>query len=286
MNTLDFESAIGDAGAFRARFDADGYAVVRGAIAPAALERVESDVHAIVRAQLARLGRDASAGEPLFEALVRLHRADLETYLQTLRLAAKLVSVFGLYSEGGVQALSRTLGVTLAAWQTTPVLHVMSERLRIPGGYHGVDVHQDWPALQSSLDAVTVWIPLYDVDEQCFPLDVVPASHRRGLLRGRPSKHIYEIEPAELEGLQHVPLAVPRGGVALMSGFTVHRSGLQGGDRLRFAFSHRYENALEPSFVERGYPTAQTRVVRRDLMLPGFPDVELVRSTYSTPRRK
>lgn len=286
MNTFDFESAIGDPAAFRACFDADGYAVVRGVISPEALQCVESDVRAIVNAQLARLGRDVSANGPLFEALVALHRADLERYLQTLRLAAKLVSVFGLYAEGGVQKLSQTLGVTLAAWQTAPVLHVMSERLRIPGGYHGVDVHQDWPALQSSLDAVTVWIPLYDVDEGCFPLEVVPASHLRGLLRGRPSKHIYEIEPAELEGLQHVPLAVPRGGVALMSGFTVHRSGLQGGDRLRFAFSHRYENALEPSFVERGYPTAQSRVVRRDLMLPDFPDAAQVRSTYATPRRK
>ena len=277
---MTIHSVRGDPQRLREEFDALGFAVVGDAIDEALLAQVQRETEQIVGAQLERLGRAPRGAGRLFDDLAALHDADLESYLQSLRLAAKLASVFALYLAPPVRRLMQALGIQTAAWQTSPVLHVMAERLRIPGGYYGVDTHQDWPALQSGLDTVTGWIPLFDVTEDTFPLEVAPGSHLLGLLPGRPSQHYYAIDPAALAGLEFTGLAVPRGGIALMSNFTVHRSGLRGGDALRMAYSHRYENAAEPSFVARRYPSAQSRSIRRELMQPGFPGREEVQRVY------
>ncbi len=270
----------GDLAILRADFEREGFAVIRGVIPPAVLDQVTSDVSNIVTAQLSRLGLPIAGASRLFADLVTLHDASIPVYLQTVRLSAKLTSVFSMYLAPGIAEITRALGVSMPVWQTAPVVHLMAEKLRIPGGYYGVDVHQDWPALQSSLDAITVWIPLFDVSENSFPLEVAPRSHIGGLLGGSPSEHVYAIDPTELEGMKFVPLEVPRGGIALMSGFTVHRSGLKGEDNLRFAFSHRYENAAETTFINRVYPTAQGRTIRRDLIDPGFPEKDEIRRIY------
>jgi len=277
---MEMHSLGGDPAVLRADFEREGYAVVREVIPPAVLDQVTSDVSMIVGAQLSRLGLPIAGSSQLFADLVALHDASIPVYLQTVRLCAKLTSVFSMYLAPGIAEIARTLGVSMPIWQTAPVVHLMAEKLRIPGGYYGVDVHQDWPALQSSLDAVTIWIPLFDVDEHTFPLEVAPRSHIGGLLGGSPAEHVYAIDPSALEGMKFLPLGVPRGGVALMSGFTVHRSGLKGGDSLRFAFSHRYENAAETTFINRVYPTAQGRTIRRDLIEPGFPEKDEIRRIY------
>ena len=68
-----------------------------------------------------------------------------------------------------------------------------------------------------------------------------------------------------------VSMEVNSGDVLFMSNFTLHRSSLQGDHRLRVACSSRYENASEKTFIERAYPTAQKRVIQRELIHPDFP---------------
>ena len=57
-----------------------------------------------------------------------------------------------------------------------------------------------------------------------------------------------------------------------MSVFTLHRSLREGAaDRMRLALSTRFDNAEEPTFEARAYPTAYQRTVKRDLYVPDFP---------------
>lgn len=261
-------------------FRETGYTVIRSLIPQRSLDDVDGEVRAVVAAQLARLGVARPASRPLIEDLADLHAASIDAYLATVRLAAKLRSVVALFLQPGVADVARRLGVSLPAFQTTPVIHLMSDRLRIPNGYYGVDTHQDWPALQSGLDSITFWIPLFDVSKSTYPLEVLPESHLAGLYPGRPGEHVFDIDPDSYDSGAFVPVEVPRGGAIAMSGFLLHRSGHAGGDTLRLAFSHRYENAAEDSFVARNYPSAQSRQIRRDLITPGFPSREAVAAVY------
>ena len=60
-----------------------------------------------------------------------------------------------------------------------------------------------------------------------------------------------------------------------MSAFTVHRTGLTHNGEpcrgLRIACNTRVENTLESTFVERRFPCAYGRTVKRELMTPDFP---------------
>jgi hypothetical protein len=61
------------------------------------------------------------------------------------------------------------------------------------------------------------------------------------------------------------------GDVVAFSSFTVHRTGETGDGQVRIAFSTRYNNAEEPTYVENGYPTPYKYSYRTDLMVPDFP---------------
>jgi hypothetical protein len=122
-------------------FRENGFVVVRDVARKDALDRVEADIRNLVAAQLSRLGRPPFEGKPLIDDLSALHSIKIETYLASVRLAAKLASVMDLFMGGGPASIAEQLGISVPAFQTAPVIHLMSDRLRIPGGYYGAWTH-------------------------------------------------------------------------------------------------------------------------------------------------
>ncbi len=247
-----------------ARYRQDGYCVVAGCVEHQHIDAYLRDLTQVVAAQLDSLGlpslRDGFDLDALYDQLAVLHGHDQTAYVATLRVFNKLKSLYELFLADGIADACSELGVVLPLMHTLPLFHVMSYRLRLDEGYHGFEAHQDWTGLQTSLNAVVVWLPLHDIDRERFPLEVLPKSHLQGLWR-------------ETEGSEaFMPVEVAKGDAVFMTPFTVHRTGLSKTPRLRTAVSWRYEDALEPTFVERGYPFAQTRTVNHDLLFPGFPD--------------
>jgi len=196
--------------------------------------------------------------------------ADVEKYIGYLRASAKHIEAQRLFLC--TRVLAQIIGVPTIIEQ--PVLHVMSPALRIPDGYYGTVAHQDWPSTQGSLDSVTVWIALTDAGIGNFPLEVIPGSHKRGLLDGKMNGSVLEVEADDKE---FIPVECKAGDVIFMSGFTVHRTGQ--GNGFRVAVSQRFDNAAEPTFIERGYPCAQKRVVDREIRWK--PSVEQVQKIYA-----
>lgn len=215
--------------------------------------------------------------DAMHDHLQIIHERSVDEYLQTVRLIGRDVAVMAVFCSPIVRETVKELGPRHLVMQTTPAVHVMAEDLKIPGGYDGIGAHQDWPALQSGLDTVVAWFPYFDVGVDNYPVEFAPGSHKRGLLAAQPGQHISAVDDA---GMEFVPVPVKRGDMLLFSAFTVHRTRTQG-HGFRIAFSHRYENAAEPTFVERGFPSAQSRAINRELITPGFPTVEQVRRIFA-----
>ncbi len=262
----------------------NGYYIARNILSEQLLKNVLYEMDTILIQQLNRFGFNEKAGrtqENLYLHMHQLYQQDQGIYIQALKLWAKLFSLQALVMCDSIVSITKELGVSLPVFQTSPVLHVMSQELKITGGYHGVGVHQDWPALQSGLDTITVWFPFMTVDACNFPVELIPGSHRNGLYPGKVSEHIYEIDPSSYVDKDFIPMELNFGDVLFMSNFILHRSGLQGDHRLRIACSSRYENACEKTFVERVYPSAQKRVIQRELMEPNFPEKKHLDEIYS-----
>lgn len=206
--------------------------------------------------------------------LMRMLKKDASSYISYLSMIAKQLTIQSLFLDDNVWSYLIDIGCVSPVLINQPVLHVMSPALRIPDGYYGTAAHQDWPSTQGSLDCVTVWIALTDAGIGNFPLEVIPGSHKRGLLDGKMNGSVLEVEADDKEFL---PIECKAGDVVFLSGFTVHRTG--NGTGFRVAVSQRFDNAVEPTFIERGYPCAQKRVVEREITWK--PTVGQVRKVYA-----
>ncbi|MDB5425661.1 MAG: hypothetical protein JWQ29_3077 [Phenylobacterium sp.] len=267
----------------RDAFLREGFVVVRGVLDPRALTAINEEMGELFALQLRRLGLPVSRG-PVRQAFqsnaARLLAADVEAYISTARLTQMLPSAHRLMASEPILDLVRALGIGFPVVSTRLSNHIMSEALRIPGGYHKSPPHQDWRSMQGSLDSVVLWAPTTPVTESSHPLEVVPRSHLLGLLDT--AEHIMTptvADPRITEDLFR-PLPMQPGDVVAFSSFLVHRTGEQGDGQVRIAFSTRYNNAEEPTYVGHGYPTPYKYSYRTDLMVPDFPQASHLKRIF------
>jgi ectoine hydroxylase-related dioxygenase (phytanoyl-CoA dioxygenase family) len=261
----------------------NGYVIARNIIPQNQIDLVLSEVRRIFQQQLLYLGLAVGAEEGedgLHRDMKTLLENDKDRYLASLRLCAKLLSIHDIFTIANVRAFARAIAIQLPVFQTAPVFHVMSDDLRVPGGYFGYGAHQDWPAMQSSLDAVTIWVPFVEVDENNYTMDVLPKSHVKGLYPGEMRQNEFEVAAQHYSDSDFLPIRAKPGDAVFMSCFLLHRSSTKGGKRVRLACSMRYENAAETSFVRNGYPSVHRRVVERQFIVKDLPQAREVQDLF------
>ena len=261
----------------------DGFYVAKGLLPTALIQTCIDDFGGMMSEQLRVRGLPVH-GDFLTNAEA-LYAADVEQFKRVLGALWRLQSVGDIFGQPQIRAfLKLVLGFGRIFVPGGQSVHVQSEELRIPGGYFGLDAHQDWPSVQGSLDGLGVWVPLCDVDDNAFPLELVPGSHRRGLIapQGNKTDVIWVVDT--YEDSDYKPVFVEQGDVVFFNSFTAHRSGQKGRRNfVRLACSSRFDNGAEASFVQRGYPTAYTRGVHRKLM--DFDSVDTVNKQLSVMRQ-
>jgi hypothetical protein len=241
----------------------NGYTIQRGQVPDSDLTKIWMNIHLLVAKQLERLNIKPTAD--MQKNLVALLTADAELYIATLSLASRLKSVFDMFGK-------IVNDEVVLAVPSFPVLHVMANDLKIPDGYHGTLAHQDWASTQGSLDTMTLWVPITNTVGN-FPLEIAPKTHHKPLLPGKTNGSVVEVD---YDG-PFATLDAEFGDVVCFTGFAVHRTG-KGGNGLRMAVSMRYERVDEKTFIERGYPCAQKRVVDREIRFN--PTEEQIREAF------
>jgi len=268
----------------RQQYNKDGFYVFKGLIDRESLSKIKDDIHYLVTQQLKLVGQLECL--PLDDALKLLFSLDIERYLMVVGSVCRLRNINQLFSDESIDQILIGLGINNAMIPTNPVFHIMSEALKVPNGYYGLDAHQDWPSMQGSLDSIIIWIPLVDVTSNLNPLEVVPGSHRIGLVDSVAGKNESVISDSIFSDKDFKAVIVNQQDVVVMSSFTVHRSSMSGGQGIRMACSLRFENIDEAHYIERGYPTAYQRVVHRENMgyVPTTKDVSQIFENNSVSR--
>jgi ectoine hydroxylase-related dioxygenase (phytanoyl-CoA dioxygenase family) len=132
--------------------------------------------------------------------------------------------------------------------------------------------------MQGSLNAIVVWIPLVDINEQLGALRVVPGSHREGLLESQPDEWYRHIEGTS--DADFLSVEVRAGDALFFSAFLVHASGDNTTDAIRWSCHFRYNDLAEATYVARNYPSPYVYKPQQELITPGFPDPTLVRQAF------
>lgn len=267
---------------FLREYKDNGFVVARGILDPKQVHDVVASIDKTLNDQLHALSCKVPVANT-FEGLKTLHDTDIKRYTKVVAALWRKESVFALMHDPKITGFLRdNFGWDDLFLPGGQVVLIMAEELRIPGGYFGLVPHQDFPSVQGSLNGVVVWIPLTDVDKDNYPLEVVRYSHKLGLApmidHGESTR---EVPKDWFQGLHFEPVEVNVGDVIFMSMFTIHQTSINGTKgRCRIAASTRFDNANEPTFVDRAYPTAYTRSVHRDQYVQDFPSQELVARTF------
>lgn len=266
----------------RGALNRDGYVVARGALGRDALQAVLADCRAILRLQAERHAIEGAAaeGEAFDRALPALFRASMPSYLAAAKLTQYLPSLHRLGIDDALLGLIRRLGIARPVISTRPVVHIVSDELKVPGGYHRTPPHQDWRSVQGSLDALVAWLPLVETGGETSPLEVAPGSHRLGLLPAVPHPFGTTVAEGPVPDDVFVPLEAAPGDVVVFSMFLVHRTGSSRAPGVRWAASFRYNNLDEPSFIARDFPNPYIYRPRDELLLDGFPTEQDIRRTF------
>jgi hypothetical protein len=233
-------------------FDNAGFLILRDFWKAGELEDLEADL--------------TSLGQRIVDPAFSIHASDryrLSPDAQSLlydRLRY-LPSLARLSGSAAVHEACRALGL-----QHPSLMGCCNMRLDPPRDErHLFAWHQDSVYLLGSVNAVTVWIPLQQVDLQRGTIQVMPGSHRAGLA---PFKRISAkaIEPhvpmlqrdlsldLVVEG-EPVTIEASRGDVVIFKQMLLHRSTPNRGDQLRWTVQLRITDLSDPEHRRQRFPT-------------------------------
>jgi hypothetical protein len=267
----------------REKYRRDGFLLLRGFLDAGELDAVRDDAKRIFLIQLKRnnLINSSDIGEREFEEkLYELFEKDFQQVVYCGKQAQHLVSLHRLSLNEKILGALKELGLEFPIINVRPTIFFNSPRL----GRRDVDwkkpSHQDWRTTQGSLDSVVVWIPLIDIDRSLGALEIVPESHRRGLLNYETWNDYHTIAEDETKDLRFDSVEVVKGDVLFFSTLLVHRSGNNTSGSVRWSCHFRYNNLYEPTFVQRGFPHSYIYRPQDELITPDFPSTEDVAAVF------
>jgi hypothetical protein len=247
-----------------ARYGRYGCLLLRGFVPEAALARFRSEAEALIGLLLAEMALDpaGSAVERFDRGLDLLLRADRARVGRLYMAVRKLPSVHALITAPRVWAVMRQLmGTRLAgiypAGTGVRMDHPGEDRYLSPW-------HQEYPYNLTSDNAVTLWVPLVDVDERSGCLLIVPGSHLLGALpvvvrdalnTGRNANETLAIAglDAILAGQAVIPVPARAGDALVFHTYLLHRSQPNRSGLTRWTLQARYFDFLNPTAVRRDW---------------------------------
>ncbi|MBC7544392.1 MAG: phytanoyl-CoA dioxygenase family protein [Candidatus Sericytochromatia bacterium] len=268
-----------------AAYNAAGYAVLRGFLPPADVQRIRTQAMGTFALGMGRTVAEACriADEPDFEsALFAFFAEDPDRFIACARQAQQCDALHQLATDSRILAMVHALQLEWPIMSSRPQLYFHHPRLAQREEYWRLGQHQDWRTGQGSLDAVTVWLPLVDCDRSLGALEVIPGSHRRGLLDTEAFSYFGKIATA-IDDSRFKSMAMEAGDVLVFSAFLVHRSGTNTSDAIRWSCQFRFNNLAEPTFQARSFPNPFTYQPQAALVTADFPTPAQVAAVFDQP---
>ncbi len=230
-------------------FRREGYLIAKKIISEPFIFDLQKDIEYVIDAQAKTLKADGKI-EDLYEDLDFLHRA-----AQLHKQSPEILSPLNLYAGVGIfrlitcpdllEVVEQLLGPEIVASS------VFRMRPKLPHRPEGiVPWHQDSGYFDPCGDnhlIVTAWMPLMNATVETGCMEVLPQSHRHGVLRhywAETSAPSLSVHPDHMPGTDPVPVPADVGDVVLMTNLTCHRSTGNVSGLIRWATDIRY-NAPE-----------------------------------------
>jgi phytanoyl-CoA hydroxylase len=267
------------------QYKRDGYYIVKGGLSQESIQKVYREAREIFAAQSKRVtgkATDIDDCDAFENDMFEFFEKDFEAFAHTGKTVQHGMELHKLGANDEVVKILNDFGIEKPVIAVRPAVQFNSRFLAKDGSKHWrMDAHQDWRAGQGSLDSVVLWFPLVNCGVELGALQVLPGSHKWGLLDATTVGYEgYLTDNIKEEDFVQTNYEV--GDILIFSAFLIHRSGTNTTHNIRWSVQFRYNNLGDPTFIERGYPMPYIYKANHDIVTPNFPSVQQVREVYES----
>lgn len=264
----------------------DGFLIVEDLYKDDLINSLRLEIYDVFKQKFEQMGfeyKTKQNGDVHAQSIFRFHDKHLKEYKAiTLRGIQRLPEVYQVGSDQKLLDTVSTIGLDFPAFSTKPLIMLHNDQTDTSEGINKSPIHQDWRSIQGSLNNVVVWIPLVDVPREIGPVEIIPASHKNGLLPTEEDEWYAHVQPEYVDESQFEPVPVNKGDAILFSSFLLHRSGNNETDHFRISLQYRFNDLSEKTFLERNYPDPYGHAPQQELITPGFPEEGQVKNYFES----
>lgn len=248
-----------------ATFERDGYVIVRDIWEEGELDDLQEELTALGRLVVGPTFSSTATQDYTMSAEQQSLLYDRMKYLPALSRMS---------GSKSVMRLCRSLGIGHPS-----LMGCCNMRLDRPhDARHLFEWHQDSVYLLGSVNAVTLWIPLQDVDLDRGTIEVLPGSHQHGIYPFRKisdkavAPHVPMLQrdlslDCAVEGAPRAIVA-RRGDIVVFRQMLLHRSTANLSDQIRWTVQLRITDLSDPDHRRQGFPTGD----RRNIFYVDYPN--------------
>lgn len=229
----------------------------------------------IIQIQKNKIPFDSLNDESFTKALFKLFEISYSDFLGAAKAAQHIIEMHKISVSDKLINKIIELGLKKPIICVKPIIYFNSKSLAKIEGHYKTPPHQDWRSMQGSLNSLIVWIPLVDINKDLGAVEFISGSHKLGLLSTDSDDWFRHVSDSNIKEESFIPAEVNKGDLVIFSAFTVHRSGNNITNRIRWSMHFRYNDALENTFIERGMPHPYVVYKpQQDVLTPDFPTIQ------------
>jgi hypothetical protein len=180
--------------------------------------------------------------------LAQDYRDPSPVLISKLSLMSSLLTLSGVASRA--EHVGKSLGLAFPVLSSPPEVRTDFPR----DEKYAQQWHVDWPYAQTSVNSITIWTPLHDVNREDGALKVIPGSHRFPIRKfekqANPRKFTVDMEDS---AAQACDIEVALGESLVFSQNLIHASGFNVTDMVRMSFQIRLADALHPEWMQANF---------------------------------
>jgi hypothetical protein len=235
-----------------------GFAIIPNLFDWEKISRLKKEVQTLFLSATQSCYTDHAVSDLDFNDLLHnLFEKNYPAYLGAAKAANHLASFHALSHTPALMDVLKNLRIHLPLVCARPLMWFHMQALAKSERYFRLPAHQEWSNMQGSLDGAVVWSPLVDIHREMGQLEILPGSHRAGLLPyatdEKKDPYPFAILPEHIDEKSFVAIDVPVCGALIFSPFLVHRSGINQTNNIRWTFNFRYNNGADISFIQRNF---------------------------------
>ena len=243
-------------------FIKEGFVLVKNFFNKKEIEIIKSDIEEVFKIYY---------GESKDISIMKLFKKDFDGFHGCAKACQNLISLNKMATNKKIINLLKKIGLKFPSINTRPLISFSSKNTAKKETNWKVPAHQDWPSVQGSLNGVTCWIPLVNINESLGYLEIAKKSHKKGYIHHK-IDGVPVLENNQIKNEIFTPIKMKMGDILVFNSFTIHRSGVnKTNNKIRLTTHFRYNDLEEETFIKRKFPNQRIDTFKEEILYPNFP---------------